>query len=88
MTQKHIDLDKQDHSGNTALHKATVEVNNVRTTRLMRILMFKDASVNIENDLGLKPVDLLDGEDVIKEWDPDRLISTKQLLLDRKDLLI
>ena len=48
--------------------------------------MFKDADLNIKNKLGSKPVDLLDSEDVVNEWDPENIIKTKQLLLDDQEL--
>lgn len=47
--------------------------------------MYKDANLNVENNLGQKPVDLLDSEDVVDEWDPKNIVKTRGLLLDDQE---
>jgi len=54
------DLNDQDVEGYTPLHLAIKSVETLRSSRPVRSLLIRGASRNVKDNLGKKPIDLID----------------------------
>lgn len=70
------DITKKDKEGNTTLHLAA---KNNSTSKIVAILLLKDADVNVRNNNGELPVDLAKEKENENSW---LMLSTKGILRD------
>ena len=52
-------LNIQDKDGNTALHLAVKSVDSIETTRPVRFLLVRGADPSLQDNKGMKPLDLV-----------------------------